>query len=161
VRDVRITQFYEGTNCIQALDLVGRKIVGSGGAFYKLFADEIRQFTATAGAELAEFTKPLNAAVDDLDDLTAWLLDRAKSNPNEIGAASVEYLHAFGYMAYAYMWARMAKAALGKEAQEDFYASKLGTARFYFARLLPRIASLSASVKAGSESLFLLDETQF
>ena len=161
VRDVRITQIYEGTNGIQALDLVGRKIVGSGGAFYKLFADEIRQFTATAGAELAEFTKPLNAAVDDLDDLTAWLLDRAKSNPNEIGAASVEYLHAFGYMAYAYMWARMAKAALGKEAQEDFYASKLGTARFYFARLLPRIASLSASVKAGSESLFLLDETQF
>jgi len=161
VRDVRITQIYEGTNGIQALDLVGRKIVGSGGAFYKLFADEIRQFTATAGADLAEFTKPLNAAVDDLDDLTAWLLDRAKSNPNEIGAASVEYLHAFGYMAYAYMWALMARAALGKEAQEDFYASKLGTARFYFARLLPRIASLSASVKAGSESLFLLDEAQF
>jgi len=161
VRDVRITQIYEGTNGIQALDLVGRKIVGSGGAFYKLFADEIRHFTATAGAELAEFTKPLNAAVDDLDELTAWLLDRAKSNPNEIGAASVEYLHAFGYMAYAYMWALMAKAALGKEAQEDFYASKLGTARFYFARLLPRIASLSASVKAGSESLFLLDEALF
>ncbi|MCS3414859.1 alkylation response protein AidB-like acyl-CoA dehydrogenase [Pseudomonas sp. BIGb0450] len=161
VRDVRITQIYEGTNGIQALDLVGRKIVGSGGAFYQLFADEIRHFTRTAGAELAEFTKPLDAAVDDLDELTAWLLDRAKSNPNEIGAASVEYLHAFGYMAYAYMWALMAKAALGKEAQEDFYASKLGTARFYFARLLPRIASLSASVKAGSESLFLLDEAQF
>ena len=161
VRDVRITQIYEGTNGIQALDLVGRKIVGSGGAFYKLFADEIRHFTTTAGAELAEFTKPLNAAVDDLDELTAWLLDRAKSNPNEIGAASVEYLQAFGYMAYAYMWALMAKAALGKEAQEDFYASKLGTARFYFARLLPRIASLSASVKAGSESLFLLDEALF
>ncbi|KAF1028592.1 MAG: 3-methylmercaptopropionyl-CoA dehydrogenase [Pseudomonas sp.] len=161
VRDVRITQIYEGTNGIQALDLVGRKIVGSGGAFYKLFADEIRHFTATADARLAEFTKPLNAAVDELDELTAWLLDRAKANPNEIGAASVEYLHAFGYMAYAYMWALMARAALGKEAQEDFYASKLGTARFYFARLLPRIASLSASVKAGSESLFLLDEVLF
>src|SRR5450830_1738282 len=161
VRDVRITQIYEGTNGIQALDLMGRKIVGSGGAFYTLFADEIRQFTATAGAELAEFTQPLNAAVDSLDELTAWVLDRAKSNPNEIGAASVEYLHAFGYMAYAYMWAMMAKAALGKEAEEDFYASKLGTARFYFARLLPRIHSLSASVKAGSESLFLLDEALF
>ena len=161
VRDVRITQIYEGTNGIQALDLMGRKIVGSGGAFYTLFADEIRQFTATAGAELAEFTAPLNAAVDSLDELTAWVLDRAKSNPNEIGAASVEYLHAFGYMAYAYMWARMAKAALGKEAEEGFYASKLGTARFYFARLLPRIQSLSTSVKAGSESLFLLDEALF
>ncbi|MEN5047013.1 acyl-CoA dehydrogenase C-terminal domain-containing protein [Pseudomonas koreensis] len=161
VRDVRITQIYEGTNGIQALDLVGRKIVGSGGAFYKLFADEIRHFTATASADLGEFTKPLNDAVSTLDELTAWLLDRAKTNPNEIGAASVEYLQAFGYTAYAYMWALMAKAALGKEAQDDFYASKLGTARFYFARLLPRIHSLSASVKAGSESLFLLNAEQF
>ena len=161
VRDVRITQIYEGTNGIQALDLMGRKIVGSGGAFYTLFADEIRQFIAASGPELAEFTKPLSAAVDNLDELTAWVLDRAKSNANEIGAASVEYLHAFGYMAYAYMWARMAKAAWGKEREEDFYASKLGTARFYFARLLPRIHSLSASVKAGSESLFLMDEALF
>ena len=161
VRDVRITQIYEGTNGIQALDLMGRKIVGSGGAFYTLFADEIRHFIATASSDLVEFTQPLSAAVDELDSLTAWVLDRAKTNPNEIGAASVEYLHAFGYMAYAYMWALMAKAALGKETEEDFYASKLGTARFYFARLLPRIHSLSASVKAGSESLFLLDEAQF
>ena len=161
VRDVRITQIYEGTNGIQALDLVGRKIVGNGGAYYTLFADEIRQFTASAGSELAEFTKPLNAALDTLDELTHWVLEQSKDNPNEIGAASVEYLHAFGYTAYAYMWALMAKAAFGKGTQEDFYASKLGTARFYFARLLPRIQSLSASVKAGSETLFLLEASQF
>ena len=161
VRDVRITQIYEGTNGIQALDLVGRKIVGNGGAYYQLFADEIRHFSASASSDLGEFTRPLNDALAVLDDLTAWLLDRAKSNPNEIGAASVEYLQAFGYTAYAYMWALMAKAALGKEGQDDFYASKLGTARFYFARLLPRIHSLSASVKAGSESLFLLNAEQF
>jgi alkylation response protein AidB-like acyl-CoA dehydrogenase len=161
VRDVRITQIYEGTNGIQALDLVGRKIVGNGGAYYTLFADEIRQFTASAGSELAEFTKPLNAALDTLDELTHWVLEQSRGNPDEIGAASVEYLHAFGYTAYAYMWALMAKAAFGKETQEDFYASKLGTARFYFARLLPRIQSLSASVKAGSETLFLLDASQF
>ncbi|MCJ1886746.1 acyl-CoA dehydrogenase C-terminal domain-containing protein [Pseudomonas sp. LA21] len=161
VRDCRITQIYEGTNGIQALDLMGRKIVGSGGAYAKLFTDEIRAFTASASAELSEFTGPLNAAVQNLDELTAWVLDRAKGNPNEIGAASVEYLHAFGYTAYAYMWALMARAALGKEGQDEFYASKLGTARFYFARLLPRIHSLSASVKAGSESLYLLDAAQF
>ncbi|WP_416427210.1 acyl-CoA dehydrogenase C-terminal domain-containing protein [Pseudomonas sp. App30] len=161
VRDVRITQIYEGTNGIQALDLVGRKVIGSGGGYYQLFADEIRHFIDTAAPALAEFTKPLAAALANLDDLTAWLLDRAKNDPNEIGAASVEYLHVFGYTAYAYMWALMAKAALGKEAQEDFYASKLGTARFYFARLLPRIHSLTASVKGGSESLFLLDAEQF
>ena len=128
---------------------------------YKLFADEIRHFTATADEQWGEFTRPLNAALDNLDELTAWVLDRSASNPNEIGAASVEYLQVFGYTAYAYMWALMAKAALGKEQEDDFYASKLGTARFYFARLLPRIHSLSASVKAGSESLFLLQAEQF
>ncbi|AZD07607.1 Acyl-CoA dehydrogenase 2 [Pseudomonas chlororaphis] len=161
VRDVRITQIYEGTNGIQSLDLAGRKIVGSGGALYRLFAAEVRNFTANAGAELGEFCRPLNAAVDTLDELTAWLLDRATSNPNEIGAASVEYLQVFGYTLYAYLWAMMAKAALGKESQDDFYASKLGTARFYFARLLPRIHSLSASVKAGSECLYQLEAAQF
>ncbi|MEE4093328.1 acyl-CoA dehydrogenase C-terminal domain-containing protein [Pseudomonas viridiflava] len=161
VRDVRITQIYEGTNGIQALDLVGRKIVGSGGAFYQLFSDEVREFIAASDSSLGEFTRPLASALDMLDELTNWVLDRSRSNPNEIGAASVEYLHLFGYTAYAYMWAMMAKAAVGKEAQEDFYASKLGTARFYFARLLPRIHSLNASVRAGSESLFLLDAEQF
>ena len=161
VRDCRITQIYEGTNGIQSLDLMGRKIVGSGGSFYKHLADEIKAFVASADANLDEFTKPLAAAVQNLDELTAWVLDRAKGNPNEIGAASVEYLHVFGYTVYAYMWALMARAALGKEGQDEFYASKLGTARFYFARLLPRIHSLSASVKAGSESLYLLDAAQF
>ncbi|WP_049325445.1 acyl-CoA dehydrogenase C-terminal domain-containing protein [Stutzerimonas stutzeri] len=161
VRDCRITQIYEGTNGIQALDLVGRKIVGSGGTMYQAFVDEIRAFVASAGADLREFTEPLKAALDNLDELTAWVIDQAKANPNEIGAASVEYLHVFGYTAYAYMWARMAAVALAKQGEGDFYQSKLGTARFYFARMLPRIHSLTASVKAGSESLYLLDAAQF
>ncbi|MNO82728.1 Acyl-CoA dehydrogenase, short-chain specific [compost metagenome] len=161
VRDVRITQIYEGTNGIQALDLMGRKVVASGGAYYRLFSDEIRQFIASAGSELEEFAKPLAAYLDQLDGLTEWVLEQAKGNPNEIGAASVEYLHAFGYVAYAYMWALMARAAQAGEGDEAFYAGKLGTARFYFARLLPRVDSLVASVKAGSESLYLLDAEQF
>ena len=161
VRDCRITQIYEGTNGIQALDLVGRKIVGSGGTMYQAFVDEIRAFVASAGADLREFTEPLKAALDNLAELTAWVIDQAKANPNEIGAASVEYLHVFGYTAYAYMWARMAAVALAKQGEGEFYQSKLGTARFYFARLLPRIHSLTASVKAGSESLYLLDAAQF
>ncbi|MCI1036444.1 acyl-CoA dehydrogenase C-terminal domain-containing protein [Pseudomonas putida] len=161
VRDVRITQIYEGTNGIQALDLMGRKVVASGGAYYRLFSDEIRQFIASAGSELDEFAKPLAASLDQLDGLTEWVLEQAKGNPNEIGAASVEYLHAFGYVAYAYMWALMARAANAGEGDEAFYSGKLGTARFYFARLLPRVDSLVASVKAGSESLYLLDAEQF
>lgn len=161
VRDVRITQIYEGTNGIQALDLMGRKVVASGGAYYTLFSDEIRRFIASAGSDLEEFAKPLAASLDQLDGLTDWVLDRAKGNPNEIGAASVEYLHAFGYVAYAYMWALMARAAKAGEEDPAFYSAKLGTARFYFARLLPRVDSLVASVKAGSESLYLLEADQF
>ncbi|WP_223547800.1 acyl-CoA dehydrogenase C-terminal domain-containing protein [Pseudomonas sp. A-B-19] len=161
IRDCRITQIYEGTNGIQALDLVGRKVIGSGGALYKHFAEEIMAFIECTNPSLAEFTEPLKAAVANLEQMTADLLERAKSNPNEIGAASVEYLHVFGYTAYAYMWALMARTALTKQDQDDFYKSKLGTARFFFARLLPRIYSLTASVKAGSESLYLLNADQF
>lgn len=161
IRDVRITQIYEGANGIQALDLMGRKIVGNSGVLYKHFSDEIKAFASDASAELSEFVEPLQAAIANLDDLTAWVLDRTKTDPNEIGAASVEYLHIFGYTAYAYMWALMVRAALGRKDEDDFYASKLATARFYFARLLPRIYSLTASVRAGSESLYLLEETQF
>ena len=161
LRDCRITQIYEGTNGIQALDLAGRKIVANDGAFYQHFSTEVKSFIAAADSNLTEFTTPLNTAIDNLDDVTAWLIEHAKNNPNEIGAASVEYLHIFGYTAYAYMWTLMAQAAQGKEQENDFYASKMGTARFFFARLLPRIQSLSSSVKTGSASLYLLDATHF
>jgi alkylation response protein AidB-like acyl-CoA dehydrogenase len=161
IRDCRITQIYEGTNGIQSLDLMGRKIVGSGGSFYKHFSDEVKAFIGSADASLGEFTEPLKAAIANLDELTAWVIAQAKTNPNEIGAASVEYLQVFGYTAYAYVWALMARAALAKQGDDEFYVSKLGTARFFFARLLPRIHSLTASVKAGSESLYLLDAAQF
>ncbi len=161
IRDCRITQIYEGTNGIQSLDLAGRKIVSNGGAFYQHFSDEVKSFITSADSKLAEFTTPLQAAIENLDDLTAWLIAQAKTNPNEIGAASVEYLQVFGYTAYAYMWALMARAAQGKEQEDKFYASKMGTARFFFARLLPRTQSLSSSVKAGSDSLYLLDAAQF
>ncbi|SFQ44985.1 hypothetical protein SAMN05216229_12233 [Geopseudomonas sagittaria] len=161
IRDCRITQIYEGTNGIQSLDLMGRKVVASGGSYYQHLSAEINAFIAGAETALAEFSAPLKAAVDNLDELTAWVLDKAQTNPNEIGAASVEYLHAFGYTVYAWLWARMAAVALARQGEDEFYASKLGTARFYFARILPRIHSLSASVKAGSDSLYLLDAEQF
>ena len=163
VRDVRIAQIYEGTNGIQALDLMGRKTVANGGAFFKVFADEIRGFIADNDAgEMQEFVQPLAAALDNLQQLTDLVIERSRANPNEIGAASVEYLHAFGYTAYAYMWARMARVALAAAEDADgFYQAKLGTARFFFKRLLPRIHSLSEAVRAGSEVLFELDATQF
>jgi len=157
VRDVRITQIYEGTNGIQALDLAGRKLASNDGAFYRLFADEIRAFIAQ-NAEL-EFSQPLAAALNLLDELTAWLLAKGKQDAREIGAASVEYLHVFGYVTYAYLWAKMAQVAQGKEG--EFYTSKLATARFYFAKLLPCIHSLAQTAKAGSDVLYALDEALF
>ncbi|MEF0147856.1 MULTISPECIES: acyl-CoA dehydrogenase C-terminal domain-containing protein [Pseudomonas] len=158
IRDCRITQIYEGANGIQALDLVGRKLVADGGRSYQLLSNEMRAFAQGLAPSRGEFRTPLLAALDNLDELTAWVLDRAQGNPREIGAAAVEYLHAFGYTLYAYLWARMADVAMAQEGA--FYQSKLGTARFYFARMLPRIHSLSAVIKAGSDSLYLLDEAQ-
>ncbi|MFC3678838.1 acyl-CoA dehydrogenase C-terminal domain-containing protein [Bacterioplanoides pacificum] len=162
VRDIRITQIYEGTNGIQALDLMGRKVVGNNGAFYKLFEQDVNDFIATqAGNEaMAEFIEPLKAALENLNDLTQWVIDRAQNNPNEIGAASVEYLAVFGYTALAYMWAKMSAVALSK-GEEAFYKAKLSTARFYMKRLLPRYIGLSAAVKGGSEPLFELEEEMF
>ena len=88
-------------------------------------------------------------------------MDQAKNNPNEIGASSVEYLHVFGLTALAYMWAKMATVALPKTGEEAFYKAKVGTARFFMKRLLPRYIGLSAAVKGGAEPLFELDEEMF
>lgn len=163
VRDIRITQIYEGTNGIQALDLIGRKIAGNNGAFYKLFEADINAFITTqAGNEaMAEFIEPLKAALENLNDLTQWVMDQAKNNPNEIGASSVEYLHVFGLTALAYMWAKMAAVALPKTGEEAFYKAKVGTARFFMKRLLPRYIGLTAAVRGGAEPLYELEEEMF
>ncbi len=160
VRDCRITQIYEGTNGIQALDLLARKVGGSAGALCSLFTAEIRGFVDADADGLAEFADPLIEAVQQLEELTTWLLEQARTDPDALGAASVEYLHVFGYTAYAYMWARMARTALDLQGQDEFASAKLATARFYFARLLPRTASLIASIRSGSGSL-KVDEAWF
>ncbi|WP_278938489.1 acyl-CoA dehydrogenase C-terminal domain-containing protein [Pseudomonas helleri] len=159
VRDVRIAQIYEGTNGIQALDLLGRKVIANSGVALRLFTAQIREFAAQPGKP---YPHELLQAVQRLEDLSDWLQAQAKLNPNEIGAASVEYLQVFGYVAYAWLWARMADVAQGSlEADPAFYTAKLATARFYFKRLLPRIDSLEQSIRAGSESLYELDAASF
>lgn len=162
VRDIRITQIYEGTNGIQALDLMGRKIAGTNGAFFRVFEQDINDFIASQADNeaAAEFIEPLKAALENLNDLTQWVIDSAQSNPNEIGAASLEYLHVFGYTAFAYMWAKMAVVALPKTS-DDFYRAKVATARFYTKRILPRYIGLTAAVKGGADPLFELDQDLF
>lgn len=163
VRDVRITQIYEGTNGIQALDLIGRKVAANGGEYLKILAEEIQQFVEENNSEqMKEFVEPLAEAVIKLSDVTMHVLTAAQKNPNEIGAASVDYLHLTGYVCYAYMWAMMAKSAFAAETgDQEFYAAKLKTARYFFGRVLPRIQSLEASIKSGADLLFELDEAAF
>ncbi|WP_250461529.1 acyl-CoA dehydrogenase C-terminal domain-containing protein [Microbulbifer litoralis] len=163
VRDVRITQIYEGTNGIQALDLVGRKTVANGGALFELFAADVQAFidSEVDREEMAEFVQPLAAELQRLREATDKVLAAAKEDPHAPGAASVEYLHLFGTVAYAFMWARIASVALPKTGGDDFYRGQLKTARFYFARLLPQARALAASVNAGSATLMDIEEELF
>ncbi|TDF86405.1 acyl-CoA dehydrogenase C-terminal domain-containing protein [Pseudomonas sp. H9] len=158
VRDVRIAQIYEGTNGIQALDLLGRKVVADGGRALAEFTGQIRQFCEGD----TPYREALLKAIADLESISQWLRDQADSDANAVGAASVEYLQLFGYAAYAYMWARMDSVAASKLADDPaFYGAKRATAAFFFARLLPRSLSLHASIRAGSTSLFGLAAEQF
>lgn len=159
VRDVRIAQIYEGTNGIQAHDLLERKVVADGGAALRLFAEEIRAFADRPGPPRAG---ELLQALERLESVSAWLLERATQEAALIGAAAVDYLHLLGYVAYAYMWLRMADTAQSRLANDDaFYGAKLATAQFYFAKLLPRIAALEATIRAGSRPLYELTDEQF
>ncbi|MND42601.1 Acyl-CoA dehydrogenase [compost metagenome] len=158
VRDVRIAQIYEGTNGIQALDLLGRKVVADGGTALAEFTEQIRRFCAVD----SPYREPLLSATNALESLSQWLCRQAGEDANAVGAASVEYLQLFGYVAYAYMWARMDAVAEANRMQDPvFYGAKRATAAFFFARLLPRTLSLEASIRAGSASLFSLTAEQF
>ena len=162
VRDVRIAQIYEGTNGIQALDLLGRKVLAGGGASLRLFAGEIRAFVDSPAGAAQPFAGELLAALERLESVSAWLGEQAKHDPALVSAAAVDYLHLFGYVAYAFMWARMAAVAGARRgSDESFYGAKLATAQFYFARLLPRIHSLDAAIRSGSAPLYGLADEQF
>jgi len=165
VRDARITQIYEGTNGIQAMDLLMRKVAGSKGTMLKVFTDEVNAYIEsnqeTQG--MSEFITPLAQAISDLTELTTDLLTKSESDINELGTAANDYLHIFGYTAMAYVWAKMAQTSLTNngESGDDFYQSKIHTARYFFTRLLPRRLSLIASAKSGSDCLFAIDDELF
>ena len=164
VRDARINMIYEGTNTIQSLDLLGRKVLGDNGARLKKFGRLVTDFIEAEGTNEAmqEFINPLADLGDKVTKLTTELGMKAFGNADEVGAAAVDYLRVVGHLMFAYWWARMAKIALQKEASGDpFYKAKLATARFYFAKLLPETASLIRTARAGSASLMAMDEALF
>lgn len=163
VRDARIGQIYEGTNGIQALDLMGRKVVANGGAFVDVFTDEVEEFCQanSDNAQMQEFTKPLLAAIVDLKQATRFVLEQSKSDANEIGAASVEYLHLFGYVSLMYVLAKSCEVALPQQGESDFYQSKVMTTRFYTQRLLPQTKALLSSIESGAGSMMDVPEAMF
>ncbi len=164
VRDARICQVYEGTNTIQSLDLLARKILADGGAKLKRFGAQVDAFlrAESANPAMTEFVSPLADLAERMQKLTMEIALKAMKNPDEVGAAAVPYLKLAGHLVFAYFWARMAKVALAKQDSGDsFYQAKLLTARFYYARLLPETATLIRVVQAGAESLMGMDAELF
>jgi alkylation response protein AidB-like acyl-CoA dehydrogenase len=164
VRDCRITLIYEGTNGVQALDLVGRKLGANGGRAVFSFFAEIDEFVASAestpGMEL--YLEGLKTARAQLQDGTMWLMQNGMSDFNNAGASSHDYLHLMGLTALAYMWARMAKLSIEKARTEDaFYAAKLATGRYFVERMLPDAAAHLAKVKTGAGAMMAVTQAQF
>ena len=164
VRDARINMIYEGTNTIQSLDLLGRKVLADNGKRLKTFGKRIADFIEAEGTDEAmqEFVNPLADLGDKVTKLTTELGLKAFGNADEVGAAAVDYLRIVGHLTFAYLFARMAKIALEKQASGDpFYTAKLATARFYFAKLLPETSGLIRSARAGVAPLMAMDESLF
>jgi len=167
VRDARISMIYEGTNGVQAMDLVGRKLAMNGGravqAFFKLVAEEAA--AAKGDEKLATLAEGLEKALGHLQGATMWLAQNGFKNPNDVGAGAYPYMQLTGTVALGLMWLRMAKAASAALAagggDAKFYEAKLVTARFYAERFFPDASGLRRKIEAGSETVMALDPELF
>jgi alkylation response protein AidB-like acyl-CoA dehydrogenase len=166
VRDARISMLYEGTNGIQALDLVGRKLPQDGGRLLTRFLDPVMEFIeAHADNEaLGPFLPPLQQALEHMQEATGFIMENAMSNHDEIGAASVDYLRLFGLTALAFVWGRMVAIAAPKaeeEGQGQFYRAKVQTAKFFMERLLPQTGALLTAIRSGSATMMEFEDAAF
>ena len=167
VRDARIAMIYEGTNGIQAMDLVGRKLALNGGraaqAFLKIASEEIA--AAKGDAATADVAARLEKALGDLQAATMWFMANGMKDPNHLGAGAVPYMHLLGVVAVGLMWLRMAVAAAplaqGGEGDTAFYEAKLVTARFFAERCMPRTGSLRREIEGGADAIMALPEAMF
>ncbi len=162
-RDARITTLYEGTTGVQALDLMGRKILQQQGAGLRVFLGMIEAFCQdnAGNAAVVEFIPVLRAKSAEWQQLTRQVGQHAAGNPDEVGAAAYDYLFYSGYVALAYWWARSVATAEASAHSAAFKAGKRETARFYFARLLPRTLAHAAAISTGAASLMTLPAEHF
>lgn len=159
VRDLRIAQIYEGTNGVQAQDLMGRKVVKNGGAFVAAYLTEIRDFANSLSDELNFIKQATLTSADKLEQVTNLVIENAKGNPSEINAAAIDYLHAFGLVSFAYMYARISDAASKKTG--EFYDNKLNLAKYFVTRMLPELDSRIAKIQAGSDIMMQFSPEYF
>ncbi|MFA5989346.1 MAG: acyl-CoA dehydrogenase C-terminal domain-containing protein [Sphingomonas sp.] len=167
VRDARIAMIYEGTNGVQAMDLVGRKLAQNGGravqALFRIVGEEIA--TAKQNPALADFATRLERAKNDLQAATMWFMQNGMTNPNNVGAGAHSYMHLMGIVAVGLMWLRMAVAADGLLTQgagnKAFLEAKLVTARFYAERILPDAGALRRKIEGGADSVMALSPEMF
>ena len=162
VRDNRINMIYEGTNTIQSLDLLGRKILGNNGATLKKFGKLIGKLVEEEGVneKMSEFITPIAILGEQMTKFTTEVGFKGMQNPDEVGAAAVDYLRVAGHLVFGYFWARMAQVAVREIAAgnpDPFYVAKLQTARFYFAKLFPETATLMRTARTGSKVLMDTD----
>ena len=162
VRDARINMIYEGTNTVQSLDLLGRKILGNNGATLRKFGKMVAKLVEEEGVneKMAEFITPIAVLGEQMTKFTTEIGFKGFQNPDEVGAAAVDYLRVAGHLVFGYFWARMAQVALRQIASgntDQFYLAKLQTARFYFAKLFPETATLMRTARAGSKVLMDTD----
>jgi alkylation response protein AidB-like acyl-CoA dehydrogenase len=168
VRDARITMLYEGTNGVQALDLVGRKLPKDGGRALQAFFAEVTAYAKERGADatMTPYVKPLSQSLGDLQQATMWFLQNALGNPDNAGAGATDYMHLFGLVALGYMWCLIAEAAKAKggaggDGAADRMSQRLATGRFFMERMLPATATHLARIKAGAASTMALPAEAF
>ena len=166
VRDARIAMIYEGANGVQALDLVGRKLPKDGGRALMAFLGELSQFLAAekGDAALAPYLGGLQAALGHLQQASLWLSRNGVADPNNAGAASTDYMHLFGLTALGYMWARVVKAVLARQARGESNPAldaKLILAMFFNERMLPETATHLARLSSGASTLMALPVEAF
>jgi alkylation response protein AidB-like acyl-CoA dehydrogenase len=160
VRDARITQIYEGTNGIQAMDLLGRKIIGTNGRLLAVLLVEIQCFIDSDNSEVVRpYSERLGGAIATIRECTDTLINNTKQDPHAVGAAANHYLHLLGYVVYLFMWAKIIAATDGKD--DDFYRIKRATGRFFLDYLLPQMDAHIAAINVGSEAVMLLKPEDF